>query len=228
MKTAELDFDLSPLQIAKAPLAERGASRLMLVHKDGNIEHRKYAELHEILVGQQVYLNNSKVRNRSLGRAQQVFASVDGSVVAPSAGLDITEAQLAQLDHRFLTLHCGVESVREIQTETVEEHDVLVAEAYEIPDPPNQGVVAIGTSVVKALETFAETGQAWGVTRLFICPPFEFVLTKSLLTNFHSPRDTHLALTCAFAGVGRVMEAYQVAIKDGYRFGAYGDAMLLI
>ena len=228
MKTSDLEFEVPPSLVADLPLPDRGASRLMLVKKDGKIEHLAYRDLPDILGGELCYLNNSKVRNRSLGRNQPIYASVEGGLGTPTAGLDITEELLQSLNHKFLTLHAGVETFRTIHADNVEEHDIHAAEFYVIPDPPAEPVVAIGTTVVKALETFGKTGKPEGESKLFIHPPFTFRRTKALLTNFHSPRDTHLALTWAFAGRGRMMDAYATAVVEKYRFGGFGDAVLFV
>jgi S-adenosylmethionine:tRNA ribosyltransferase-isomerase len=159
-----------------------------------------------------------------------VYASEqeEGSLAAPTAGLDITEGMLQELNHKFLTLHVGVEGFRPIDTDLVEDFQVSVAERYRIPLPPTNRVVCIGTTVVKALEAYALTGEAEGESKLFIWPPFKFMLTKAILTNFHSPKNVHLAMVSAFAGVERITEAYRVAIEKRYLFGAYGDACLIL
>jgi S-adenosylmethionine:tRNA ribosyltransferase-isomerase len=102
------------------------------------------------------------------------------------------------------------------------------AEAYAIPEPPEGPATAVGTTTCRALETWARTGRTEGWTDLFIRPPFEFKAVRRLLTNFHLPRSTLLMLVCAFAGRERVLAAYEEAVREGYRFFSYGDAMLIL
>lgn len=237
MKTSLLEFDLPLDRIPNEPLKERGTSRLMVLPNDGRILHHQYRDLPDVIRdllgndGWVAYLNNSRVRNASVpSRRQPIYADVEGSLATPSAGLDVTEDILNQMSYRFLTLHAGMDCFRKIQTDEVEQHRLLNPEWYNIPSPPAEGeqVVAIGTSVVKAIETWARDGYATGKTDLFISPGFEFKRIRALLTNFHTPHDTHLALTCAFGGVERVMEAYQVALREGYRWSSWGDACLIL
>jgi S-adenosylmethionine:tRNA ribosyltransferase-isomerase len=111
--------------------------------------------------------------------------------------------------------------------EKVEDHK-MHAEYYEIPEPPQGKVVAVGTTTCRTLETWARTGKPSGWTDLFITPGFEFKVVKSLVTNFHVPRSTLLMLVCAFAGRERILDAYAEAVREKYRFFSYGDAMLIL
>ena len=104
----------------------------------------------------------------------------------------------------------------------------MEGEFYEIVDPPQERVVAVGTTTCRALETWARTGATSGWSNLFIHPPFEFKAVKALVTNFHVPKSTLLMLVSAFAGREKILEAYQEAVERGYRFYSYGDAMLIL
>jgi S-adenosylmethionine:tRNA ribosyltransferase-isomerase len=102
-------------------------------------------------------------------------------------------------------------------------------EPYEfLDDPPAAPVAAVGTTVVKALETYARTGERSGKSSLFICPPFEFKRVAAFLTNFHLPQETHVAMTATFAGLPMVKKAYAEAIERKYRWSDYGDSMLIL
>jgi S-adenosylmethionine:tRNA ribosyltransferase-isomerase len=187
-------------------------------------------------------------------RYQTIFASVPGAVAAPTAGLHFTPAILEQLRARNveiceLTLHVGLGTFQPIRTETLEAH-VMHAEAYEIPESTaaritaarleRRPVVAVGTTVVRALEDAAAKSADRAVAgqgsllshgcaeaTLFIHPGFRFRVVDALLTNFHLPRSSLLALVCAFAGRGNVLAAYRHAVDSGYRFYSYGDCMLI-
>lgn len=177
-------------------------------------------------------------------RYQTVFASRKGAVAAPTAGLHFDEALLARLqamgiERAFVTLHVGSGTFRPVRTERLEDH-VMHAEYGEVPAATVEAiqrtraaggrVVAVGTTVVRALESAAQHGElaAWqGDTAIFITPGYAFRCVDVLLTNFHLPESTLLALVCAFAGYAPVMAAYQHAVMAEYRFFSYGDAMLL-
>jgi S-adenosylmethionine:tRNA ribosyltransferase-isomerase len=164
---------------------------------------------------------------RDWERYQTVFAAKEGSIAAPTAGLHFTPEILAQLRTRRLTLHVGVGTFKPVKVEKIEDHR-MEAEYFEIPEPPEGPVAAVGTTTCRALETWARTGRTSGWTDLFIRPPFEFKAVKALLTNFHLPRSTLLMLVCAFAGREFVLAAYEEAVRERYRFFSYGDAMLIL
>lgn len=179
-------------------------------------------------------------------RYQTVYARRDGSIAAPTAGLHLSEALLAALraqghEVAFVTLHVGPGTFLPIRVDDLASHR-MVAERYEVPEAtvaaiararaePDRKVVAVGTTVVRTLESAAdETGRLCpgaGRTDLFIRPPYEFRVVDALLTNFHLPRSTLLALVMAFGGVERVRAAYRAAVEARYRFYSYGDAMLI-
>ncbi len=165
--------------------------------------------------------------DRDRERYQTVFARHEGSVAAPTAGLHFTPEILSRLRTRCVTLHVGVGTFRPVKVEDVEDHR-MEPEYYEVPEPPGGPVAAVGTTTCRALETWARTGLRSGWTDLFVHPPFEFKAVKALVTNFHLPRSTLLMLVCAFAGRERTLAAYEEAIREGYRFFSYGDAMLIL
>jgi S-adenosylmethionine:tRNA ribosyltransferase-isomerase len=166
-------------------------------------------------------------------RYQTVYASAAGSAAVPTAGLHFTPELLARLDVERVTLHVGLDTFRPLATETVEEHAIhgeryeVTAEAWErIRTAPR--VLAVGTTTVRVLETLARGAPLTGRTELFITPGFDFARVDHLLTNFHLPRSTLLALVMAFAGVEETRRLYALAIAERYRFYSFGDAMLAL
>lgn len=169
-------------------------------------------------------------------RYQTVYAEKPGAVAAPTAGLHFDEAVLARIEARGarlarLTLHVGAGTFQPVRGEVVEAHR-MHSERYDIPPETLQAiggrrVLAVGTTVLRALETYALTGRASGETDLFITPGFRFRVVRRLLTNFHLPRSTLLMLVAAFAGLENIRRAYAHAIERRYRFYSYGDAMLI-
>jgi S-adenosylmethionine:tRNA ribosyltransferase-isomerase len=179
-------------------------------------------------------------------RYQTVYAVHDGSVAAPTAGLHFTEELLAGLrasgvKQAHCTLHVGPGTFLPVKTERVEDHP-MHAERFSLDEGlcraveqcrTNGGrIVAVGTTSVRALETAMLDGGPLKpqetATRLMILPGFEFRLTDALLTNFHLPRSTLLMLVSALAGREFILEAYREAVREGYRFYSYGDAMLIV
>jgi S-adenosylmethionine:tRNA ribosyltransferase-isomerase len=179
-------------------------------------------------------------------RYQTVFAEHDGSVAAPTAGLHFTPALLDTLRERgtaivSLDLHVGPGTFKPVEVEDLSRHpmhgevyDVGEAAARTINERRGAGglVWAVGTTVVRTLETVADTAgrirPSTGETRLFIHPPYTFRAVDRLLTNFHLPRSTLLMLVCAFGGYEQVMRAYAEAVRERYRFYSYGDAMVIL
>jgi S-adenosylmethionine:tRNA ribosyltransferase-isomerase len=166
-------------------------------------------------------------------RYQTVYAAVDGSAAAPTAGLHFTPGLLASLDVERVTLHVGLDTFRPIAVETVEEHP-LHGERYAVrPEGwerirAAERVLAVGTTTVRVLETLARGGPLAGRTELFVTPGFEFRRVDALLTNFHLPRSTLLALVMAFAGVDETRRLYRLAVEERYRFYSFGDAVLIL
>ena len=174
-------------------------------------------------------------------RYQTVFARNPGAVAAPTAALHFDEALLAEIDTRgvqraAVTLHVGAGTFQPVKTETLAEH-VMHRERYHVPPETAQAiadcrarggrVVAVGTTSVRTLESWAASGEASGDTGIFITPGFEFKVVHALITNFHLPRSTLMMLVSAFAGYDRIMALYRHAIAQRYRFFSYGDAMWL-
>lgn len=179
-------------------------------------------------------------------RYQTVYAREPGSVAAPTAGLHFTEALLDQLRSRGIdlaevVLHVGPGTFRPVQAEDVAAHTVP-AEPFVLPEATasaidaararGRRVVAIGTTTTRVLETRADDAgrvtPGVGETALVIAPPFAFRAVQALVTNFHLPKSSLLLLVSAFAGRERVLAAYESALRAGYRFYSYGDAMLLL
>jgi S-adenosylmethionine:tRNA ribosyltransferase-isomerase len=167
------------------------------------------------------------------GRYQTVYAREAGSAAAPTAGLHFTQELLEGLDVESVTLHVGLDTFRPVSVDDLAEHTLhgerydVSAEAWErISTAPR--VLAVGTTTVRVLETLARGGPLTGRTDLFITPGFEFKRTDALLTNFHLPRSTLLALVMAFAGVEETRRLYRTAVEERFRFYSFGDAMLVL
>jgi len=174
-------------------------------------------------------------------RYQTVFARHAGAVAAPTAALHFDHALLAALgargvSHCFVTLHVGAGTFAPVKTEVLSEHR-MHSEWYQIPEAAQEAVrackarggriVAVGTTTVRTLESWARDGQTSGETSIFITPGFEFQLVDLLITNFHLPKSTLMMLVSALAGHESIRTLYQHAIAQRYRFFSYGDAMLL-
>lgn len=180
-----------------------------------------------------------------LARYQTVFAERPGAVAAPTAGLHFDQAMLDRMGRlgvqtARITLHVGTGTFKPVQTELLEEHPIH-SEYYEMPADAagtinavrraGGRIIAVGTTSVRTLEASVCNGAAdpsAGSTRLFITPGYRFQLVDAMVTNFHLPRSTLLALVAAFAGLDNIMNAYHHAIENRYRFYSYGDAMLLL
>lgn len=179
-----------------------------------------------------------------LQRYQTVYASQPGAIAAPTAGLHFNQTTLERLQNddvklAYVTLHVGIGTFRPVQTETLDQHP-MHEERYEVSqeaaDTVNNTVdtggriVAVGTTSVRTLESVAKDRHiqpAQGKTKLFIQPGYEFKIIDAMVTNFHLPKSTLLALVGAFAGMDFVLNAYQHAIEQKYRFYSYGDAMFI-
>ena len=174
-------------------------------------------------------------------RYQTVFAKNPGAVAAPTAALHFDEGVLAALDARgvqraAVTLHVGAGTFQPVKNENIADH-LIHRERYHVPEATQQAiadcrarggrVVAVGTTSVRTLESWARSGQAQGDTDIFITPGFEWRVVDALITNFHLPRSTLMMLVSAFAGYEHIMALYRHAIAQRYRFFSYGDAMWL-
>lgn len=179
-------------------------------------------------------------------RYQTVYAAHEGSAAAPTAGLHFTEELLQKIQAKgvticYILLHVGLGTFRPVQVETVEEHK-MHAEFYQVPEDTAQilqqavkqgkRIIAVGTTTVRTLESvmqkYGQIVAASGWTDIFIYPGFEFKLTQGLVTNFHLPKSTLLMLVSAFMGKDLTMKAYEIAVKERYRFFSFGDAMLIL
>ncbi|MBP8861217.1 MAG: tRNA preQ1(34) S-adenosylmethionine ribosyltransferase-isomerase QueA [Ottowia sp.] len=175
-------------------------------------------------------------------RYQTVFAKNPGAVAAPTAALHFDDALLAAIDARgarraCVTLHVGAGTFQPVKTESLADH-VMHRERYHVPPETVQAiadcrarggrVVAVGTTSVRTLESWAASGEPSGDTGIFITPGFDLKVVDALITNFHLPRSTLMMLVSAFAGYERVMALYAHAVQQRYRFFSYGDAMWLL
>jgi S-adenosylmethionine:tRNA ribosyltransferase-isomerase len=166
-------------------------------------------------------------------RYQTVYARERGSAAAPTAGLHFTPELLARLDVERVTLHVGLDTFRPLAVDDLAEHR-MHSERYRVEPAAweriraAERVLAVGTTSVRVLESLARGAPLEGRTDLFVTPGFEFRRVDALLTNFHLPRSTLLALVMAFAGVEQTRELYRIAIAERYRFYSFGDAMLVL
>ena len=177
---------------------------------------------------------------------QCIFAEKEGAVVAPAAGLHfsrglLTRLQIKGVKKAFITVHNGLGAFREIDVEDLTKHRMDSEQMIVSPElvetvnrahDENHRVVAVGTSVLRAMSTAESMGGHLktydGWTNKFIFPPYDFAVANDLITNFNMPYSTMLMMVAAFGGYELVMEAYNESVKEGYRFGCYGDAMLIM
>lgn len=179
-------------------------------------------------------------------RYQTIFAKNEGAVVAPAAGLHFSREvmkrmEIKGIDSAFITLHSGLGNYREIDVEDLTKHKMdseqllITQETADLVNKAKSGghrICAVGTSVMRAIETIVTTNSELkpnnGWTNKFVFPPYDFGIADSMITNFHLPESTLLMMTAAFGGYDLIMDLYEQAIKEKYRFGTYGDAMLII
>ena len=172
------------------------------------------------------------------GAYQTVYARNPGSAAAPTAGFHFTEGVLQKAEGAGakivrVTLHVGTGTFAPIRTEKLEDHR-MHAEHYAIPEEAarvirdSQRVVVAGTTVARTLESWAASGEREGESSLFIHPGYEWQRVDALITNFHLPRSTLLAMVMSFGGKDLLREAYRVAVEERYRFYSFGDAMLIL
>ena len=189
--------------------------------------------------------DDNQLAKADLQRYQTVYAHRPGAVAAPTAGLHFTKELLGQLKDSgirlaYVTLHVGAGTFKPVKTAELEDHEmhaetfsIWQGDADVINDTKDNGgrIIAVGTTSVRTLETICCDGKVAateGMTDLFITPGYKFKIVDAMITNFHLPRSTLLALVCAFAGLENVLTAYRHAIDERYRFYSYGDAMLII
>ncbi|MFI3281241.1 MAG: tRNA preQ1(34) S-adenosylmethionine ribosyltransferase-isomerase QueA [Rikenellaceae bacterium] len=188
----------------------------------------------------------TEVEPEDAERYQTIYAKNEGAVAAPTAGLHFSKHLLKRMEIKgvretYITLHVGLGNFRKVDVEDLSKHKVdseqyvVSPECVEDVNSAKQRgskVVAIGTTVMKALESAVSTNgmikQMDGWTNKFIFAPYDFTVAHSLVTNFHLPYSTQLMLVSAFGGYELIDEAYRVAKEEGYRFGTYGDAMLIL
>ena len=189
---------------------------------------------------------NRPVEPEDADRYQNIFATEEGAVVTPAAGLHFSRELMKRLEIKdckfaYLTLHSGLGNYREIDVEDLTKHKMdseqmfvnadAVKTVNQAKDEGHQ-VCVVGTSVMRAVETAVGTDarlkEFEGWTNKFIFPPYNFSLATSMITNFHMPLSTLLMMTASFGGYELIMEAYEEALKEKYHFGAYGDAMLIL
>lgn len=189
---------------------------------------------------------NREVEPEDEARYQTIYARNEGAVVAPTAGMHFSRELLKRLEIKgcefaYVTLHAGLGNFREIDVEDLTKHKmdseqmIITLENAEIINKAKAGrqnICAVGTTVMRSVESsvstdgFVKPYDGW--TNKFIFPPYDFNVANRMVTNFHLPFSTLLMMVAAFGGYDMVMNAYQVALKEGYKFGTYGDAMLLI
>jgi S-adenosylmethionine:tRNA ribosyltransferase-isomerase len=187
-----------------------------------------------------------KVEPEDVDRYQTIFATEEGAVVAPAAGMHFSRELMRRLEIKdgkfaYLTVHSGLGNYREIDVEDLSKHKIdseqilINAEVVNIVNNAidrRRKVCAVGTSVMRAIETAVSTDKHLkeydGWTNKFIFLPYEFSVANAMITNFHMPLSTLLMMAASFGGYELIMNAYQVAIKEKYRFCAYGDAMLIL
>ncbi len=191
------------------------------------------------------YINREPTREDA-ERYQTIFAAREGAVVAPAAGLHFSRELLKRLEikgikQEYLTVHSGLGNYRDIDVEDLTKHRMDSEEIEVTPrlvDTVNAAkdeghrICAVGTSVLRGIATAVSMGGHMktysGWTNKFIFPPYDFTVTNALVSNFHLPYSTMLMMVAAFGGYDLVMQAYDKAVKEEYRFGVYGDAMLII
>lgn len=189
---------------------------------------------------------NRPVEPEDADRFQSIFAKNEGAVTAPTANLHFSRElmkrmEIKGIDFSFITMHAGLGNFRDIDVEDLTKHkmdseQMLVSEeAVRIVNQAkdlNRNICAVGTTVMRAIESTVSTDgrlktyEGW--TNKFIFPPYEFTVANSMISNFHMPLSTLLMITAAFGGYDFVMNAYDIALKEEYRFGTYGDAMLIL
>ncbi len=188
---------------------------------------------------------NETLRDEDFKRYQTVYAKKTGAIAAPTAGLHFTKDLLEKIAAKgikitYVTLHVGMGTFKPIEKENFEEHkmhkEFYIApkdtiEAIKKAKSDGKKIIATGTTTCRVLETVAGNGkieESTGWTNLFIYPTYKFILTDSLITNFHLPGTSLILLVSAFAGRDNIITSYETAIKHGYRFYSYGDCMLIL
>lgn len=212
---------------------------------DGDHDEFK-KELYRLGANPQPYYIKEEASNDDSDRYQTIYAKKEGAVITAGAGLHFSRELLKRLEIKgvneaFITIYSGLGNYREIDVEDLTKHRMDSEEmeaGQELVDTVNatkdagHRVCAVGTSVLRAIASSVSMGGHMktysGWTNKFIFPPYDFTVTDALVSNFHLPYSTMLMMVCAFGGYDLVMDAYKKAVKEGYKFGAYGDSMLII
>lgn len=189
---------------------------------------------------------NRPVEPEDSERFQSIFAKNEGAVTAPTASLHFSRELMKRLeikgvDFAYITLHAGLGNFRDIDVEDLTKHKMdseqmfvneMAVKTVNQAKDSGRNVCAVGTTVMRAIESAVSTDghlkEFEGWTNKFIFPPYEFTVANSMISNFHMPLSTLLMIVAAFGGYDQVMDAYHLALKEGYRFGTYGDAMLIL
>jgi S-adenosylmethionine:tRNA ribosyltransferase-isomerase len=209
------------------------AQRVIRFHSDVRLEDYGRLPLPPYIVQARIQNHQPVFVPEDTQEYQTVYAEKEGSVAAPTAGLHFTPELLSQFNHAFLTLHVGLGTFRPVKVADIEDHE-MHGERYHIPSglaekaAAARRVVAVGTTVCRVIETAPKLQPSGGLTTKLIYPPYAFRRTDALITNFHLPGSTLLMLVAALTGLDLQRKAYAEAIREGYRFYSYGDAMLII
>ncbi len=192
------------------------------------------------------YLIDRPVEEEDAERFQTIYAKHEGAVTAPTAGLHFSRELMKRMEIKginfaFVTMHAGLGNFREIDVEDLTKHKIDSEQMFVEKDAceavnkavdGNKRICAVGTTTMRVLESACATDgylkEFEGWTNKFIFPPYDFTIPSAMVTNFHMPESTLLMLVAAFGGYEQIMNAYDVALKEGYRFGPYGDAMLIL
>jgi len=234
-------FDSEGNEIAQAVIVEGGEGGIRLIKFDRTIDDDWLDRYGHIPLPP--YIKRQDTREDT-DRYQTVYAEACGSAAAPTAGLHFTRELLERLDgagieNAFITLHVGLGTFLPVRSEHIEDHvihnetfsiDTETAAKIERAKADGRKIIAVGTTSVRTLESAWDSGSlktGEGSTSIFIYPGYRFNVVDGLFTNFHTPESTLLMLVAAFAGRELILESYDEAIKEGYRFFSYGDAMLI-
>ena len=189
---------------------------------------------------------NRKVEPEDAENYQTIFARHEGAVAAPTAGMHFSRElmkrmEIKGIDFAYITLHVGLGNFREVDVEDLTKHKMDSEQIFVTPETvkivndakdEKHKICAVGTTVVRTLESCVTTKgrltEFEGWTNKFIFPPYDFTVANAMVSNFHMPLSTLLMIVAAFGGYDQVMDAYHIALKEGYRFGTYGDAMLIL
>jgi S-adenosylmethionine:tRNA-ribosyltransferase-isomerase (queuine synthetase) len=221
-------YDLPPDAVAKTYSEERSKVKLMVVdRKTGKFIHEPFSEILNYIGNDTCYANNALFDGTPChgNDVYPLYATERGTTVSPSSGVPFEMWMLLKLRPKFITL--STPRFR-FNVDEMYELNRSIPESYFIEEPPAEPITAIGTTTVKAIESCALFKKECWISDLLITPGFEFKRTKRLLTNFHYPEEPLLALTCAFGSISLIMEAYQEAMKKGYKISDCGDRMLIL